>query len=169
MKKILALVLALVMVLGVASVMAEGSKQTPGGGGEGEDGIAVDFVEDTEVSEAIIDNFKFENLPENVKSKLPENYTKINEMVTAQFVGDVSEVADYTVMNFKFNTLYAADTTVMVLIGVLPATADGEVEWFDPLKGTVQEDGSINATLPKIIFDTIQNKPYILAVVSAAE
>lgn len=177
MKKILALVMALVMVLGVASAMAEGSKQTPGGGGttvETPAAVTVEYAADTEVSKAVIGEFEeaaksgdvLALLPDAIKAAIPGGYNTINEMVTAEFVGDVNEVADYSVMNFTFETKYVAGSTVIVLVGILPATVDGEIEWY-AFNGSVLEDGSVNVTLPKEIFTKAQNDPFILSIVSA--
>ena len=176
MKKILALVMALVMVLGVASAMAASSKQTPGGGGTDVDNpetIDIVYTEDTEETAAIIEKFAdaadagdvLAALPDAVKANIPEGYNKINEMITAQVSGDINDVASYTVMNFGFESTYEAGKTVYVLAGILPATADGEVEW-EVFTGSVKDNGSIDVTLPKAFFEKVQNKPYVLAVVS---
>lgn len=176
MKKILALVMALVMVLGAASAMAAGSKQTPGGGGttvETPAEVNVVYAKDTEETAAIIEKFAeaaaagdvLAALPDAVKANIPEGYNKINEMITAQVSGDINDVASYTVMNFAFESTYEAGKTVYVLAGILPATAGGEVEW-EVFTGSVKDNGSVDVTLPKAFFEKVQNKPFVLAVVS---
>lgn len=175
MKKILSLVLALVMILAVACAAAE-SPETPGGGGVAPavPEISIEFIGDTEISKGIIDSFKAASDAGDVLSPLPADIkdkavglslTTINEMVTAKFVGDTSKVSDTVTLIIAFETKYGKGDKLLVLFGVLPETPEGEVKW-SAFEGTGLEDGRVEVTVPKALFDEIKDKPFLVGVIS---
>ena len=180
MKKILALVLALMMVLCAVSALAAGSKETPGGGGstveEEAPVITVKFITDSEASAAAIKAFKdafdagdvLAPLPDAIKAQIPDGFGVINEMVTAQFEGEVGKVTDDMIMNVMFETKYGEKEKVMVVIGILPEAADGEIEW-NMFEGEGKADGSVDVTIPKAIFEKVQTNPFLIGVISEAK
>ena len=181
MKKLFSLVLALALLLTAACAFAQGSKEEPTNGGaavpatETEEApeIGVSFIADTEASAAAIKAFAdakeagdiLAPLPDDVKAKVPEGFATINEMVTAQFDGELDKVTDDVILNVKFETAYGDGQKVIVLIGILPAEADGEIEWqaFD---GVGKADGSVDVTVPKAVFEKVQTNPFLIGVIS---
>ena len=172
MKKIIALVLALALVLTAVCALADNSKQTTGGGGSSggsssgsstvvteEPVITIKFVKDTDKSAAVIKAFKdaydkgdvLSVLPDDIKAQIGEGQVNINEMLTAAFDGDVSKITKDVVMTVKFETLYKAGEQVTVLLAILK----DPVEWHT-FKGVGLADGSVQFTIPKAIFDAIQ-------------
>ena len=179
MKKVFSLLLVLALLLTAVSVFAEGSKETPGGGGsvvpktEEAPEISVKFIEDTEASAAAIKAFAdakeagdiLAPLPEDVRALVPEGFGTINEMLTAQFEGELDKVTDEVILNVKFETPYADGQKVIVLFGILPAEADGEIEWL-AFDGVGKADGSVDVTVPKAVFEKIQTNPFLIGVIS---
>ena len=184
MKKILALVLALVLVACAATAVADTPSKTndniAGGGvvvnpkgGEDTETVSLEIIENTEATQKVIDTFKdafdagdvLAALPEDVRGALPEGLTKINEMLTAQFVGDAEALDDTVVLNVSFETPFEpAGDPVAFLFGKL---AGEEVEWTVKDGGEIKDDGSIDITLTKdFIQDMIEAQPFLLAVVS---
>jgi len=116
MKKILALVLALVMVMTAAFALAEGSKTqgdisngtvTGGGGGQAateeettETELPLEKVEDEKlqaiidaVTAAAKDGDALKGLPEAVAGQIPEGFKTINEMSCWKISGDIESLA----------------------------------------------------------------------------
>jgi hypothetical protein len=211
MKKILALVLSLTMILTVASAFAaNGSPEkptptgsiitptpapdptatpeptsapdptatpeptnTPGGGGQGggtvvteEPKVTIKFLTDTDASKKIIEEFKAAlekgELPDAIKDKVPEGFKNVTEMLTVQFEGEVDKVTKEMILNVFFETQYAKDQKVIVLIGVL--TKD-PIEW-QAFNGVGKEDGSVDVTLPADVFNTLKTDPFLICVIS---
>lgn len=196
MKKILCLVLALMLAMFSVTALAESpSKKNPAGGGEGTPvaddkaetpaaknnavynpavatpaGLAIEIVDDTDASAALIDTFAKANadgnvlaaLPEEIVKALPEGLTVINEIVTAKLVGDTASVLSDYRFNVKLDTLYAEGTEIAVLIGKLSATP----EWTIAKEGKVKADGSFDFVLPVQTIKSLGNDPFVLAVVS---
>ena len=181
MKKLFSLVLALALLLTAVSAFATGSKEEPSQSGtvvpaaETEEAteISIKFIADTEASAAAIKAFAdakesgdiLAALPDDVKAKVPEGFATINELLTAQFEGDVAKVTDDMILNVKFETAYAAGQKVLVLIGILP-TAEGEgIEW-QTFEGVGKDDGSVDVTVPKAVFEKVQTNPFLIGVIS---
>lgn len=200
MKKILCLVLALMLALFSVAALAETpSKKNAAGGGEGTPvadkkaetpaaenknnavyvynpavatpaGLALEIVDDTDASAALIDTFAKANeagnvlaaLPDDIVAALPEGLTVINEIVTAKMVGDTASVLSDYRFNAKLDTLYAEGTEIAVLIGKLSATP----EWTIAKEGKVKADGSFDFVLPVQTIKSLGNDPFVLAVVS---
>ena len=184
MKKILTLVLALALILTAVSAFAsspeepnQGGNAVPNNGGAvvavKAPEITVKFITDTEASAAVLKLFAdaaaagdvLAPLPDDIKAKIPEGFNKINELLTAQFEGDLSLVKDEMILNVMFQTPYGDGQDVMVLIGILPEKADGEVEW-NVYKGVGKADGSVDVTVPKEIFEKVQTNPFLIGVIS---
>ncbi len=150
---------------GASSYTGTGTSNTTSG--QEEPSLKLILVSDTAETAAVIkackDAFAAGNvltaLPDDVKSKLTAGNSTINEMVTAQFVGDTSLVTGSVLVNVKFDTLYSpAGATVDVLFVKGGA--------WNVLAGTVQADGSINMTLGKDLISSLKNDPFVLGVVS---
>ena len=187
MKKTLALVLALVMVLFAVGAMAAGSKGgddiptgevTPGGGGfpgggaPAEDKLSLIILpEATEEIQKVLDAFKeafdagdvLAAFPDDVREKIPEELTQINEMVPAQWTGDTEKAEPLNLVKIKLDTLYEpAGEKVAVLFGKVGGE---EVVWTQ-YEGTIQEDGSIEFEVPGDDVKEQKNEAFVLAVVS---
>ena len=135
--------------------------------------VSVKFIDDTEASAAAIKAFAdakeagdiLSPLPEDVKALVPEGFVNINEMLTAQFEGEIDKVSDDVILNIKFETSYAGKDKVIVLFGILPAEEGGEIEW-QAFEGAGKEDGSVDVTVPKAFFDKVQTNPFLVGVIS---
>lgn len=179
MKKIISLVLILALALTAVSALAAGSKEEPTTGGTAvtpaktEPVITIQFIEDTAISKAVIEAFKaaydqgdiLAALPEEVRAQVPEGFGKLNEMWTAQFEGDVSKVIKEVKMEIAFQTEYGKDAKVLVLLGILPESVEGDVE-FSSYEGKGLENGHVEITIPVEVFQKIQNNPFIIGVIS---
>ena len=180
MKKLFSLVLALALLLTAVSAFAAGSKEEPNQGGaaattttEKAPEISVKFIADTEASAAAIKAFAdakeagdiLAPLPADVKAKVPEGFATINEFLTAQFEGKFDNLPNEVILNIMFESSYAGVPKVIVLIGILPEAEGEEIEWqaFD---GVGKDDGSVDVTVPKAIFEKIQTNPFLLGVIS---
>ena len=180
MKKILALVLALMMVLTAVSAMAAGSPETPGGktgGGSGAGYYADTTTEDAQLSKAgdtdgtkaikqlLIDGNAAGDplslLPDDVKAKIPADQKKVNEMVTYQLTGDVSKSNPLTLV-LVFETKYAEGEEVTILLGI---PAGSKTEWI-VLKGKGNKDGAVVVTLDKATMNKLGNNPFVVIPVS---
>ena len=206
MKKILALVLSLMMVLVAVSAMAVDSP------GKNKQNAAVEVVEETQAAtpaaaapvaapaavnkaadnaadedtltlkiletnsdavQAIIDQFAEANnsgdvlsvLPDDVKAKIPEGLTNINEIVTAQFEGDTTKVSGTVILKITFLSEYEEGQDVAVLFGKLTATG---VEWTVAEGKTVKEDDvvKVQVTIPAELVKSLGNEQFVLAVVN---
>lgn len=175
MKKILALVLALTMVLGIASAVAE--SPTNGGKQNATPFIVVDeklpelkFVTATGALLDMINAFQAAHnngdalaaFPDDFKAKIPAEYTQINEAVALQFEGNTNITKD-AVYNIKFETPYAPEgESVIVAIGKL----DGDQFTWTDCKGVIKADGSVDVTIPASLVKAIGNNPFLAVVVS---
>ena len=183
MKKILALVLALTMILTAVSAFAADSPENPGKKGGGttggggstaydttvEEEVTMGKVADNDATKAIKQLFVDGNaagdplskLPDDVKGKIPEGFKTVNEMVTYQLSGDVSKVNSLT-LTFTFETKYADGEEVTVLIGIAGAK---ETEWIVKT-GKGNKDGDVVVTVTKAELDKISSNPFVVIPVS---
>ena len=169
MKKLFSLVLTLALLLTAVSAFAGGSKETPGGGGtvvpvtEETPEIGISFIDDTDASAAAIKAFGeakdagdvLAPLPEDVSALIPEGFGTINELKTAQFDGEVDKVTEDMLINVMF----------IVLIGILPEEAEGEIEW-KVFEGVGKADGSVDVTVTKDVFEKVKTNPFLIGVIS---
>ena len=177
MKKILSLVVALVLVMAAVSALAEGSKTgadipvatVANNNADAAEAVSLVIVDDTEESAALIKVFQdafaagdvLSPLPEDVRAQIPEEQKNINEMVTAQFVGDVDKLEGTLKVNLKLDTPYEKDQKVTVLFGKL-----GDPVAWKVFEAAGMEDGSIEFILPAGDVMEMGNDPFVLAVVS---
>lgn len=182
MKKTLALVLALVMVLCAVSAMAEGSKTvedtqktTVNNGGYYAPAAPAELPSLEIVStpsaaiQAIIDQFKAAHdagddlgaLPDDVKGQIGSELTKVNEMIAVKFSGDTN-VANAVEVILSFMTKYTPGDEVAVLIGEM----DGENVKWTVLKGKVNDDGDVVVMVPAAMVKGLENNEFLIAVVS---
>ena len=183
MKKILALVLALTMILTAVSAFAAGSPENPGGKGGGttggggstgydtaaEEEVTMGKVADNDATKAIKQLFVDGNaagdplskLPDDVKGKIAEGFKTVNEMVTYQLSGDIGAV-DTLTLTFTFETKYADGEEVTVLIGIAGAK---ETEWIVKT-GKGNKDGDVVVSLTKAELDKISSNPFVVIPVS---
>lgn len=150
-----------------ASASSSGWTGTSTASEQEEASLTLKIIGDTAETAAIIkackDAFAAGNvldaLPDDVKAKLTAGNTVINEMVTAQFVGDTTLVTGSILVNVKFDTLYSpagAKVDVVIIKGG---------SW-NVLSGTVQGGGSIDMTMGKDLVSSLKNDPFVLGVVS---
>ena len=181
MKKILALVLALTMILTAVSAFAADSPENPGKKGGGTTGggstaydttveeVKMGKVADNDATKAIKQLFVDGNeagdplskLPDDVKGKIAEGFKTVNEMVTYQLSGDVSKVNSLT-LTFTFETKYADGEEVTVLIGIAGAK---ETEWIVKT-GKGDKDGNVVVSVTKAELDKISSNPFVVIPVS---
>lgn len=172
MKKVLALVLAVMMILGCACALAENSKGNQDinqGTTNKEDLTLGKITPDGKLAEAIDKITEAQKagdalngLPEDIKAKIPEENKTINEMDCYQLTGDVNGVKDF-ILIFKFETPYEKGEKVTVLIGIAPADAD--VEWL-VLDGEGNADGAVEVKVTEAELTKISNNPFVVIPVS---
>ena len=186
MKKILALVLSLMMVLVAVSAMAADSpdaakKQNAAvevnkaaDNAEDEETLTLKILEtNSDAVQAIIDQFAEANnngdvlsvLPDDVKAKIPEGLTNINEIVTAQFEGDTTKVSGTVILKITFLSEYEEGQDVAVLFGKLTATG---VEWT-VAEGKTVKDGDVvkvQVSIPAELVKSLGNEQFARAVVN---
>ncbi len=185
MKKILALVLALMMILTAVSALAAGSPENPGGKTTGgcttgytvdtteeeakEDEIEAPTVADTDATKAIKEELQkaaesgdvLSALPDDVKAEIGEEFTKVSEMVTIKIAEGLDAKKGLTIKK-KFQTPYAAGK-IKVLLAV--PGADGKVEWI-ALNGNVNADGEVVVVIDEAIYNKIAGKEIVMVPVS---
>lgn len=176
MKKIFALVLAMVMVLTAVSALAAGSKDGGNiaggtvGGGDGETTLSLTKVSPTDKLQAIIDAIKeagadgaSATLATLAGSAIPEGFTKISEAQDCyQLSGDTANAKEQEFI-FKFATPFADGEEVLLLIGISPA--DGDVEWLQ-LTGKGNADGDVVVKVTAEQIKKISNNPFIVIPVT---
>ena len=182
MKKILALVLALVMVLTAVSALAAGSPENPGGKtGGGTTGYSVDTTEetketelatvaDTDATKAIKEELKkaaesgdvLSTLPADVKAKIGEEFTKVSEMVTIKLAQGL-DAKKGLIVKKAFQTPYKSGEKVTVLLAV--PGADGKVEWI-VLEGTANADGEVVFVVDEATYNKIAGTEIVMVPVS---
>ena len=187
MKKILALVLALVMVLSAVSALAAGSPENPGGktgGGGGATGYSADTTEeteetkeielatvaDTDATKAIKEELKkaaesgdvLSALPADVKAKIGEEFTKVSEMVTIKLAKGLDAKNGVTVKK-AFQTPYKSGDKVSVMLAV--PGADGKVEWI-VLEGTANANGEVVFVVDEATYNKIAGTEIVMVPVS---
>ena len=185
MKKILALVLALVMVLSAVSALAAGSPENPGGKtGGGATGYSADTTEeteetkeielatvaDTDATKAIKEELKkaaesgdvLSALPADVKAKIGEEFTKVSEMVTIKLAKGLDAKNGVTVKK-AFQTPYKSGDKVSVMLAV--PGADGKVEWI-VLEGTANANGEVVFVVDEATYNKIAGTEIVMVPVS---
>ena len=174
MKKILALVLALALVLTAVSAFAEASKTIIDIPQVEVDAAEVEVLlpeEEIPAVAALVESLKaaadggdvLSALPEEIRAALPEDQKNINEIAPIQFIGKEEEVKNDLVITTKFTTLYTPGEKVTVLLARVNVDP---VEWF-AFEGTVQDDGSVQFVIPADTVKTFLNEDMAIAVVSA--
>ena len=173
MKKILALVLALMLVLTAVSALAAGSKGNGDIGQADTDAADLDLTkaEDTEGTAAIKQAIKdaqeagnaIDGLPEDVRAQLPEGYATINEMDTYKLAGDYENAEEPIILTFKFETPYAEGEEVVLAIGIVPPEA--EAEWLVKT-GKGNADGDVEVAVTKAELNKISDNPFVVIPVS---
>lgn len=172
MKKILALVLTLVMILTAVSAMAGDSKKTQDmtygtiNTGNAAVPVGVAKVTPTKALQEIMDQVKAaggrKGLPADVDAKIPAERTNINEMGTFALTGDVDKVSEAELI-FTFATKYPEGEEVTVLIIV--DMGDKGVEWLE-LTGKANSNGDVVVKLTSDQLAKISNNPFLVLPVS---
>lgn len=180
MKKILALVIALALVLcsvcamaadsktnsDITTVETETEKKPEKTTTEEAPALVIEVVEELPVAiETLKETFVAASdagdvlaaLPEEVKAELPEIVTKINEFVAVKVDGYIDEMGKVTA-SFTFETLYTEGQTVIGAFFV-----DGE--WI-LVEGKVNADGSVSFTFDPEQAASLNGKVVALAVIS---
>ena len=151
MKKALALILAAVLALVCVSALAENSKENEDISQvtTDTDKVSVENGEDTpagtdlknKITEAQAGGNAVDALPDEIKAKLPEGFTVINEMNTYKLSGNPEEAPDPVKMTFKFETPYENGEKVMLVVAILRPEPE-EIEWL-VWEGTGNADGDV--------------------------
>ena len=175
MKKILALVLAALMVFAAVSALADNSKGNPNipnadAQTDGEEEITLEKIADTEETQKLKDAIKaghdagddLAGFPEEVRGKIPEGRKTVYEMDTYSMKGYEGKTQK-AVLIFKFETPFEKGTKVTVLLGICPAGAD--TEWLT-LEGTANADGNVEVEVTKAELDKISSNPFVAIAVA---
>ena len=97
-------------------------------------------------------------IPEEIN--LPEDYTAVNEISTWKIEGDIEDVNSAEV-TFDFPTPYPVGDTVYLLI----YTSDGE--WLS-LQGKADKEGKVVVAFSKETLTKLGNNPFVVVAVSKA-
>lgn len=172
MKKILALVLALMMVLFAVSAVAANSKQNNNiSNAEVEDSpVDLEKAEDTEETKAVKDAITEANeagdpttgLPEDIQGQLPEGFKAINEMDTYKLAGELGD-DDPVRLVFTFQTPYEKGQKVPLAVAVCPP--EKETFWLF-WNGTGIEGGDVETWVAKADLEKIGESPFVVIPVS---
>lgn len=173
MKKILALVIAAIMILTAVSALATESKENEdiAQGSTNVDGLDMDTAEDNEGTSAIKDAIKeaaengdaIDGLPDEVKDQLPDGFATINDMETFQLDGDFDAAEEPIILTFKFETPYEEGEKVVVAIGIVPP--EGEAEWLVK-EGEGNADGAVEVEVTIEELNKISDNPFVVIPVS---
>lgn len=178
MKKILALVLATLMVLTAVSALAEKDTTMPG------KSKTAPFISNVESElemtkvvpapaalQAIIDAIVAAG-PDGAAAylatlaEIPEGFTKLTEAQDCyQITGDTTDAGDQEFI-FHFGTPFGEGQEVLLLIGIAPA--EGDVEWL-MLNGKGNADGDVVVTITGEQIQKIANNPFLVIPVTAEE
>ena len=173
MKKILALVLAALMVFAAVSALADNSKgggDIPSGTVEAEEEITLEKIADTAETQKLKDDIKaghdagddLAGFPEEIRAKIPEGRKTVYEMDTYTMKGYEGK-SQKAIFVFKFDTPFEKDTKVSILLGICPAGAD--VEWL-VLEGTANAEGNVEVEVTKAELDKISSNPFVAVAVA---
>ena len=175
MKKILALVLVLMMVLCSVSALAGGSKKTSDmnnatTGQTGANAPKLTKIGDTPATTAIKQAVKdaqaagdvTKAFPADIAATIPEDQRTVNEMDTYKLDGDVTGLQTLTLI-FKFATPYAEGQKVTVMFAI--AKSDTETEWLKK-EGTGNKDGTVSVVVTAADLAKISNYPFVVIPVS---
>lgn len=173
MKKILALVLAMMMILVAASALAKDSKGNPDiiQGDTGDDEVVLEKTTATEKLQEIMDKIKEANdkdgdplkgLPKEILELIPAEHKTINEMDVWHLVGDVSGLDELELI-FKFETPYDEGEEVTLLIGV--DTGEEDIQWIVKT-GVANADGDVVVKVTAEELEIISNNPFVAIPVS---
>ena len=176
MKKILALILAVMMILTAASALAENSKGNKDitGGDTGDEEIKLVKIDPTDKLAKLIEKIKgaykdegdaLKGLPAELLALIPAEHKTINELTCWKLEGDVSAVKGELELIFKFESPYEEGEEVTILIGIDYADADAEVEWIVKT-GVANKDGDVVVKVTAAELAKISNNPFIAIPVS---
>lgn len=176
MKKVLALLLAVMMVLVSVSALAQGSKGNKdiGHGDTDNENVELNKADDNEQTSRIkqeimdrgADGNPVDALPDDIKDKLPEGFTVINDFDTYRLSGLPDEEDEEVEMVFKFETPYKEGEQVMLAVCIAPP--EGEVAWL-MWEGTGRADGAVSVMVPREDLEQIGENPFVVIPVSQGE
>ena len=172
MKKIIALVLAMMMILVSASALAKGSKGNPDiSQGSTDKEVSLEKTSATDKLQEIMDKITEANdqdgdplkgLPDDIIALIPAEHKTINEMDVWHLVGDVTGLDELELI-FKFETPYDEGEEITVLIGV--DSGEDEVEWIVKT-GVGNADGDVVVKVTAEELEIISNNPFVAIPVS---
>ena len=187
MKKILALVLALVMVLTAVSALAAGSPVKPDDPvpppqpapvnpqqdeEETEEPVIIEKVteldEDTEalVTELVAagEDKILEEIPAEVLKDLPADFNKVSEILVCEIEkNEVEEGVKAVDMSFSFVSTFGENDVVYLLLGIV--IDKDNVDWT-LLEGKGNKDGGVTVSLETELLDKIADNQFVLIPVS---
>ena len=176
MKKVLALLLAVMMLLVSVSALAQGSKGNNdiGHGETDDENVELEKAEDNEktskIKQDILDCGENGNpidaLPDDLKDKLPDGFTVVNDFDTYRLSGLPNEEDEEVEMIFKFATPYKEGEQVMLAVCIAPP--EGEVAWL-MWEGTGTADGAVSVMVPREDLEQIGENPFVVIPVSQGE
>ncbi len=164
MKKIVSLLVVLVMVASLAGALASApSKQhlselvviegqgdiyfeiVPPFEGEetGDDGLVEEILGPSKQANPL------DTLPEEIRARLPEGFTVVNEILQLKLKGNVNNITADMKVAIKFDTPYTPDSTVYLAVAI---PGDEGREWV-LLEGKVNAEKNVEVTFD---MDTLQ-------------
>jgi len=171
MKKTVALILAMILVLFSVSAMAAGSKQNKdmNKATTTDRNVSISKAADTDTTSALKQTVKdaqaagdvMSAFPASIVSRLPADRRTVNEMDTYQ-VSSVSG-ADYYLLIFQFATPFENGEKVPVLFGI--TKENGETEWLEA-DGKGNKDGAVEVKVSRGIFNKLQKNPFVVIPIS---
>jgi len=174
MKKIIALVLVLSMLVCAAGALAVDSKEDLRNAvvlvGQGTVQIiwTTDIVGNDTTAQEIREEIKtaatksnpLDVLPKDIRAQLPEGFVVVNELESIKLDGDVTGLEELTVA-FKFNTPYEPDS-VVYLAAAIPGE---ETEWI-LLEAKANDEGSVVVTFNAEFLAKVGNGEFVLMAIS---
>jgi len=171
MKKTVALILAMILVLVAVSAMAGGSKQNKdmNRATTTDRNVSISKASDTDATSALKQKVKdaqasgdvMSAFPASIVSRIPANYRTVNEMDTYQVSS--SSGADYYLLIFQFATPFENGEKVPLVFGI--TKDNGESEWLE-MTGKGNKDGAVEVKVSRGIFNKLEKNPFVVIPIS---
>jgi len=180
MKKLMAILVALTMIMGISAAMAAAPSaedvSTVFINGEGD--IYIVWTDDPdvgddaespagEVKDAYQSGSPLDVLPAEIRAQLPEGYTVVNEVRSAKFAGNLDKLAELNELKaeFKFDTPYDEGEIVYLAIGV---AAGEDTEWF-LLESVGNAEHNLEVTFDRAALTKIGENSFVVMAISKAK
>lgn len=177
-KKTLAVILSLMLLMSVASALAADSKtntdisqatvETDGPLVYLKKTADTDFTK--KLKEAVAAAQNKGNLLEvfagDVAKLIPEDHTEANEMETVYFDGELDKVTSKVKVTYKFQTPYGKDQKVTVMLGFPDKEDPNSVPSWEAIPGVGTETGEVEFYVTREILKKIETEPFVIIPLS---